>query len=140
MGDIDSNPNQDTNVMFSFAPAVTKYHQNKNTPLDDTYYSVEFGVNESQPVYQFKLWHSEKTPHFFLLKETSALTAQLKVGEMIPMKYYCSNPMRNIELHETRIDAIVKETQGRFKGHYRITLDIRDNDMAEHLQATGTGY
>lgn len=126
--------------MFSFAPAITKYHQSKHIPLDDTYYSVEFGVNESQPAYQFKLWHSDQTPHFFLIKDTSALTAQLKVGEMILMKYYCSNPMRNIEQHETRIDAIVKETHGRFKGHYRITLDIRDIDMAEPLPATGTGY
>jgi hypothetical protein len=126
--------------MFSSAPAITKYRQNKNIPLDDAYYSVEFGLNESQPVYQFKLWHSERTPHFFLLKETSALAAQLKVGEMISMKYYCSNPLRNIERHDTRIDAIVKETKGRFKGHYRITIDIRDNDMAESLRATGTGY
>lgn len=126
--------------MFSFAPVVTKCHHQKNIPLDEAYYSVEFGINESHPVYQFKLWHSERTPHFFLLKETSALAAKLKVGEMIPMKYYCSNPMRHIEQHETRIDAIIKETKGRFQGHYRITLDILDKDMAEPLQATGTGY
>jgi hypothetical protein len=126
--------------MFSSAPAATKYYRHKDIPQDDAYYSVEFGINESQPVYQFKLWHSERTPHFFLLKETSALAAQLKVGEMISMKYYCSNPIRNIEQHETRIDAIVKETKGRFQGHYRITLDILDNDMAKSLQATGTGY
>lgn len=126
--------------MFSFPSAVTKYQRHNPVPLDDAYYSVEFGINESHPVYQFKLWHSERTPHFFLLKETSALAAQLKAGEMISMKYYCNNPMRHIEEHETRIDAIVKETHGRFKGHYRITLAILDDDMAEPLQATGTDY
>lgn len=126
--------------MLSFAPASTKHHRHGNSPLDDQYYSVEFGIEESQPVYQFKLWHTDRTPHFFLLKETSELAAHLKAGKIISMKFYCSAPMRNIEQHDTRIEAIIKETKGRFKGHYRITIGILDNDMAEPLQATGTGY
>jgi hypothetical protein len=126
--------------MLSFAPAVSKNHQHEDISSAEAYYSVEFGINESQPVYQFKLWHTEQTPHFFLLKETSALASQLREGEMISMKYYCNNPIRNIAQHETRIDAIVKETKGRFRGHYRIMLDILDNDMAKSLHTTSRGY
>lgn len=110
----------------------------KNSPSENDFYSVEFGLKESEPVYQFKLWHSDRTPHFFLIKDTSALTSQLKVGNVILMKYYCNDPMRSIEQRQTRIEAIVNETNGRFKGHYRIKIGIIGNDIAGPLQATGT--
>lgn len=109
-----------------------------NTPSENDFYSVEFGLKESAPVYQFKLWHSDRIPHFFLIKNTSALTPQLKVGNVILMKYYRNDPKRSIEQHRTRIEAIVNETNGRFKGHYRIKIDILGNDIGEPLQATGT--
>ena len=103
------NPNQDTIEMSPLAPAAVDSHCCKNMPADADYYSVEFGLNDTHPVYQFKLWHSERTPHFFLLKQSSELAAQLKVGEIISMKFYCSDPRRNIEQHKTRINAMVKE-------------------------------
>ncbi|MGD9247746.1 MAG: hypothetical protein PVI60_07305 [Desulfobacteraceae bacterium] len=124
--------------MFTLAPAISEKHHNQDLPESHEFYSVEFGIDESQPVYQFKLWHSDRLPNFFLLKESSALAAHLKAGDIILMKYYCNSPKPSIEHHETRIDAIVNETTGRFKGHFRIKVTILDTDMAIPWQPTGT--
>lgn len=124
--------------MFSFAPAIVEQCHCPEPKANQDYYCVEFGLNGSQPVYQFKLRHSDQTPHFFLLKETSALTAKLKAGDILPMKYYCGETVRTIEQHPTRIESIVNETQGRYKGHYRINLNILEEDAAPVMQPTGT--
>jgi len=125
-------------TMFSFAAAATDHYQ--GLPVAYDYYSVEFGLNGSHPVYQFKLWHSDGTPHFFLLKDTSDLVALLKVGDILPMKYYCNDTPRTIERHHTRIEDIVNEKQGRFKGYFRIKLDILGNDKARILLSTGSEH
>ncbi|MGD9368028.1 MAG: hypothetical protein PVH87_20175 [Desulfobacteraceae bacterium] len=124
--------------MFSFAPAIAGHQDYQDALLHLDYYSVEFGLNGSHPVYQFKLRHSERTPHFFLIKDTSALASQLKEGDIVPMKYYCDDTARTMEQHNTRIESIVNETQGRYKGHYRINLSILYNKLANVLQPTGT--
>jgi hypothetical protein len=124
--------------MFSFAPSLVDQHHCQDTVAHQDYYCVEFDLNGSHPVYQFKLWHSDRTPHFFLLKETSALSAQLKVGDILPMKYYCDDTMRTIEQHQTRIEAIFNETRGRFKGHFRIKLNILGDDTAQAMRPTST--
>ena len=124
--------------MFSFAPAMFDQCQGQEPQVNQDYYCVEFGLNGSHPVYQFKLRHSDQTPLFFLLKETSALSDQLKAGDIMPMKYYCEDTVRTIEQHQTRIESIVNETQGRYRGHYRINLNILDDAADAVLQPTGT--
>lgn len=124
--------------MFSFAPAIAGHDDYQEAPARKDYFSVEFGLNGSHPVYQFKLRHSERTPHFFLIKETSALASKLKVGDIMPMKYYRDDTARTMAQHETRIESIVNETQGRFRGHFRINLSILGKELANVLQPTGT--
>ena len=48
----------------------------------------------------------------------------------MPMKYYCNDVAPTIERHRTRIEDIINETQGRFKGYYRIQLNILGNGEA----------
>ena len=124
--------------MFSFAPAIVDSSHCPEPLVSQDYYCVEFGLNGSHPVYQFKLRHSDHTAFFFLLKETSALSAQLKAGDILPMKYYCGETVRTIEQHPTRIVSIVNETQGRYQGHYRINLNILGDDACAVLRPTGT--
>lgn len=125
-------------AMFSFVPAIVEQSYCPEPRLNHDYYCVEFGLNGSQPVYQFKLRHSDRIPHFFLLKETSALTARLKAGDILPMKYYRGDEARTIQQHPTRIESIVNETQGRYEGHYRISLNILCDDAEAVMQPTGT--
>lgn len=98
------------------------------------YYSVEFTMNAQHPVYQFKLWHSDHNILFLLVKENSKLLPQIKVGHILPMKYYKDDSHHPTEVRKTQIREIVNETHGRFKGHYRIELEIIENRAAAMLQ------
>jgi hypothetical protein len=93
-------------------------------PLPPEFYSVEFPLGHIQPLYQFKLWRSDQNTFFLLVKESSGLISRLKVGHIIPMKYYSEDAMHSAEVYNTQVIEIVKETKGRFSGHYRIELDI----------------
>lgn len=99
------------------------------------FYSVEFPLVHVQPLYQFKLWRSDQNTFFLLAKESSNLVSRLKVGRIVPMKYYSEDAMHATAVHNTQITEIVKETQGRFSGHYRIVLSII-SDGYEEAQTT----
>ena len=108
--------------MFFFTPSTSENPQTISHLSE--FYSVEFPLGDVQPLYQFKLWRSDRNAFFLLAKETSNLVSHLKVGRIVPMKYYSENAMQTAEVHHTQITEIVKETQGRFSGHYRIELNI----------------
>jgi hypothetical protein len=108
--------------MFFLGPSITDKMQGES--LQPNYYSVEFPLNATQPVYQFKLRQSAQNSFFLLVKNGSDIVSQLKVGNIMPMKYYSDDTMHTIEFRNTQIMEIVKETHGRFRGHYRIELGI----------------
>jgi len=108
--------------MFFFAPSIRDNQQSES--YQPSYYSVEFPLRATQPVYQFKLRPSEQNSFFLLVKNGSDLVSQLKVGHILPMKYYCADGTRTVEVRNTQIMDIVNETRGRYRGHYRIELDI----------------
>ncbi len=114
--------------MFFFEPSLGEKPQAES--FQPNYYSVEFPLNATQPVYQFKLRQSVQNTFFLLVKNGSNLVSQLKVGHILPMKYYIEDGMRTIEVRNTQIMEIVNETHGRFRGHYRIELDIMMDDQA----------
>ena len=95
------------------------------------FHSVEFPLGHVQPLYQFKLWRSETNTFFLLAKESSDLVSRLKIGRIVPMKYYGEDAMCAAQVHDTQIIEIVKETQGRFSGHYRIELNIVSDGHGE---------
>jgi hypothetical protein len=114
--------------MFFYAPSIGREKQGQMPGRN--YYSVEFPLGATQPVYQFKLWQSERNSFFLLAKNGSDLVSKLKVGHVVPMKYYSEEAMRANEMHDTKIIEIVPETDGRFRGHYRIELDIIDKPQS----------
>ena len=119
--------------MLYFTP--TDSDKPRTSPLFAEFYSVEFPLEDVQPLYQFKLWRTDENTFFLLAKESSNLVSRLKVGRIVPMKYYSENAMLTTEVHNTQITEIVKETQGRFSGHYRIGLNIV-SDGREKTQST----
>ena len=88
------------------------------------YHSVEVSLDTLQLAYQFKLWRSDHNCLFFIIKENSAILPQLKIGHIIPMKYYGSNALQHSEVRKTQIHNIINEKNGRFKGHHRVELAI----------------
>ena len=108
--------------MFTFVAPLSKKEASRLEQLD--YHSVEFKVNDRFPVYHFKLWRSESNTMFLLAKENSGVATQLKVGHVLPMKYYDACTVGRTEIHDTRIRQIVNEDHGRFQGHCRIEITM----------------
>lgn len=102
----------------------TTTNDGQTMSLMSNFYSVEFAMDSPHPVYQFKLWHSDRNNTFLLVKDNSKVLSQLRVGHVLPMKYYSDDTHHPTQVRETQIREIVNETQGRFKGHYRIELEI----------------
>ncbi len=112
----------------------TMAEDGKATPYIPNFYSVEFAMDSPHPVYQFKLWHSDRDALFLLVKDNSELLPQLKVGTVMPMKYYSDDSHQPTQVRETQIRQIVSETQGRFQGHYRIELEILEKPSMPMVQ------
>lgn len=108
--------------MFFFTPPISDKKQTES--LQPNYFSVEFPLKATQPIYQFKLRQSAQNTFFLLVKNGSDIVSQLKVGHILPMKYYCEDTAHTSDVLNTQIVEIIKETNGRFRGHYRIELDI----------------
>ncbi len=86
------------------------------------FYSVEFAVDEPHPIYQFKIWRSESSPMFVVVKDNSAVLPKLKAGSVLNMTYYSSDAQCPKKQIETRIGHISSERKGRFQGHCTIDL------------------
>jgi len=88
----------------------------------EAFYSVEFAIDDPHPLYQFKLWRSESSPMFVVVKENSAVLPKLKAGSVVNMTYYSSDAQCPKCQIETRIGPITNEREGRFEGHCTIDL------------------
>lgn len=86
------------------------------------FYSVEFAVDEPHPLYQFKIWRSESSSMFVVVKENSAVLPKLKVGTVLNMTYYSGDAKGPKQQIETRIGHINSKREGRFEGHCTIDL------------------
>jgi len=93
----------------------------------DRYYSVEFSISDCAFVYQFKIWDMSSKGICVLVKEDSDLLNQLKVGEILNLKYYTTDSSKPIEFLKTEIKHITKDEQGRFKGVCLVGLSILGN-------------
>jgi hypothetical protein len=122
---------EDLSMKF-YVPTMAE--DGKPIPLLPNFYSVEFAMDSPHPVYQFKLWHSGRDALFLLVKENSELLKQLKVGHVMPMKYYSDDSHQPTQVRKTQIRQIVSETHGRFQGHYRIELEILEKPSMPMMQ------
>ena len=93
----------------------------------DRYSSVEIAVNNSEPVYMFKIRNSPFAGIAILVKEDSVVLKHLKVGDKLNLKY---NPAVASELPEyrtTEIRHIIKNNNERYNGHYLVDFAVSDN-------------
>lgn len=100
---------------------VTKSEPRKNV---DKYYSVEISIEGLDFPFQFKIWNFDQKAMCILVKEGSDILYGLKVGDTLDMKYYSSDSVCPHKYRKTLIRDIIKNDQGRFKGHYLVDLDI----------------
>jgi hypothetical protein len=93
----------------------------------DQYYSVEFSINGSPFVYQFKIWDITLKEKCVLVREDSDFLNHLKAGDILDLKYYSADVSHPIEYLKTEIKHIGKDDRGRFKGLYLVRLLIVEN-------------
>lgn len=96
------------------------------------FYSVEFAVDEPHPLYQFKIWRSETSAMFVVVKKNSAVLPKLKAGSVFNMTYYSSDAKCPKKQIETRIGHIDSKREGRFEGHCTIDLVPVNNKNLYH--------
>ena len=98
----------------------------KETLAAPPYYSAEFSISGLGTAYQFKIWNMDATPMCVLVRQDSDILPWLKVGHTFNVKYYSADSAYVPECLQTEIRDITKDDQGRFKGHYLVGLEIRD--------------
>ncbi|MBL7175931.1 MAG: hypothetical protein ISS66_08925 [Desulfobacteraceae bacterium] len=72
--------------------------------------------------YQFKIWYMGPESMCLLVKEHSKIIESIKVGDVLNMKYYSADALNCTKDIETEIRQIMKDDNGRFKGHFLIGL------------------
>ena len=90
----------------------------------DQYYSVEFSLPGHTLPYRFKIWYMGRESMCLLVKAQSKIIESIKVGDVLNMKYYSADALNGTRDIETEIQQIIKEDNGRFKGHFLIGLAL----------------
>ncbi len=97
-------------------------HQAKGSKQE--YYSAEFQLNNSKIMFQFKLRKSLNEPMFAVVKEGSTALENINEGDVVNMHYHYLDKTMPVELHQTRIKYISKDSTIGFKDHYVIALSL----------------
>jgi hypothetical protein len=92
------------------------------------YHSVEIGIEGLEAHYQFKIWNLDPSSMCVLVKEGSDILGWLKEGNVLSMKYYCTDAHFPPQCRETAVRQITKDHQGKFKGVYLVGLEILDSN------------
>jgi len=108
--------------------------------LLDRYYSVEFQLQETGNVYQFKLRDMSSKGLGILVGKDSAVLKHLKVGDTVDMKYIPPESAGSSESLKTQIAHITKKDEEPFKGHFLIGLLITEREIIDPLPLTPTQH
>jgi len=104
----------------------------------DRYYSVEFQLQETGNVYQFKLRDMSSKGLGILVNKDSAVLKHLKVKDTVDMKYIPPELTGSSESLKTQIAHITQKDEDPFKGHFLIGLLITEREIIDPLPSTPT--
>lgn len=91
---------------------------------DRRFHSVELPINPLKTHYHCRLRENGVASMFVLIKEGSDILGCLRVGDILDVRYYCTDEGSEPENLDTEITYIMKTDSGKFKGHYLVGLDI----------------
>jgi hypothetical protein len=104
----------------------------------DRYYSVEFQLQDTGNVYQFKLRDMSMKGLGILVNKNSAVLKHLKVGNTLDMKYIPPESAGVSESLKTQIAHITQKENEPFKGHFLIGLLIMERKIVDSLPSPQT--
>ena len=96
--------------------------------LLNRYYSVEFRLQETGNVYQFKLRDMSSKGLGILVNKKSAVLEHLRVGDTLDMHYIPPESAGTSESLKTKIAHITEKDDEPFKGHFVIGLSITERE------------
>jgi len=98
--------------------------KSKSRTILEKFYSVQFSLNNSGPVYLFKLRDISLNGLCILVKGDSSVLKQLEVGDILDMKYKTPESFNSSKSLKTRITS--KNSHDHFAGHTLVGLYIID--------------
>jgi hypothetical protein len=104
----------------------------------DRYYSVEFQLQDTGNVYQFKLRDMSTKGLGILVNKDSAVLEHLEVGDTLYMKYFPPESAGLSESLKTKIAHITQKNEEPFKGHFVIGLLITEREFVDPSPSTPT--
>lgn len=84
---------------------------------------VELAYSTPPFIYMFKIWNLSSKGTCIVVRDDSEVLKQVKVGDVLEMKYYKTDTSSPPEYLETEIKHITKD-EGRFKNHTLVGLQI----------------
>lgn len=104
--------------------ALTRLEERKfdSKAIIDTYYSVQFSLDDMGPTYLFKLRGYDVNGLSILVKKDSSVLKGLRVGDILDMEYNTPGSKGSSKLIKTQISS--KNCHDRFKGHSLVGLSI----------------
>ncbi len=106
--------------------------------LLNIYYSVEFRLEETGNVYQFKLRDMSSKGLGILVNKDSAVLKHLKVGDTLDMHYIPPESAGTSESLKTKIAHITEKEDEPFKGHFIIGLSITERERLKDSTPSAT--
>jgi hypothetical protein len=106
--------------------------------LLNRYYSVEFRLEDTGNVYQFKLRDMSSKGLGILVNKDSAVLKYLKVGDTLDMHYIPPESAGTSESLKTKIAHITEKEDEPFKGHFIIGLSITEREYIEGSPPSAT--
>ncbi len=92
--------------------------------ITDLYYSVEFSIKGLAYLYQFKLRDISPNGLSIMVKEGSPILQNIKVDDLLDMKYYSVETPYKTDKIITKVKHITKHSKGQFHGHSLVGLEI----------------
>jgi hypothetical protein len=107
----------------------------------DEVYAVELACSGLPFTYKFRIWNLSSKGTCIVVRDDSAVLKEIKVGDVLEMKYYTPETPDLPECLGTEIKHITKDEAGRFKNHTLVGLQIREGTgggSVEHEIQTDT--
>lgn len=99
------------------------------TKIDEVY-TIEL-AHANLPFYMFKIWNLSSRGTCIVVRDDSEVLKQVKIGDVLEMKYYKTDSSSQPERLETEIKHITKDEGGRFKNHTLVGLQILERGVRD---------
>ena len=94
--------------------------------IAEPFQSVEIKLPQSGQLYHFKLRDISFGGLCVLIREDSAISRQLAVGQILKINVYRSERTAVFDHFKSKVRHITKTGKARYKGHYLVGLQILD--------------